>query len=171
MNQGRNHTRTPIAERLRLAGLRATRARVTIGEALESAESPLGLADLESRLAGERLPRSTVFRAVNELTAAGILNRYEFEEGFARYEIADDARGHHHHFICRGCSSVLDVDGLGELERHMGRAEASLESTQGLVVEGHRLDLFGLCPQCAKGTSNPRDPGGNHAARERRQGP
>lgn len=149
MTKGTDDTRPPIAGRLRSAGLRATRARIAIGEALTEADSPMGLADLEILLAHQQLPRSTVFRAVSELTAAGILNRYEFEEGFARYEIADGARGHHHHFICRECRSVLDLDGLGDLERHMGRAEASIETTHGHLVEGHRLDLFGLCSRCA----------------------
>lgn len=151
MNKGIENRRPPIAKQLRSAGLRATRARIAIGEALAEAGAPMGLADLEILLAHEQLPRSTVFRAVSELTAAGILNRYEFEEGFARYEIADGPRGHHHHFICRECRRVLDLDGLGELERHMGRAEASIESTDGHIVEGHRLDLFGLCSRCAAG--------------------
>ncbi|RIK10478.1 MAG: hypothetical protein DCC49_03345 [Acidobacteria bacterium] len=157
MSNGTDDTEPPIAGQLRSAGLRATRARIAIGEALTEADAPMGLADLATLLEHQQLPRSTVFRAVSELTTAGILNRYEFEEGFARYEIANGARGHHHHFICRECRGVLDLDGLGELERHMGRAEASIETTHGHVVEGHRLDLFGLCSRCASDAKKAQD--------------
>lgn len=109
------------------------------------------MADVEDRLASEGIPQSTIYRVVSELVQAGLLRRYEFDEGFARFEPGEEIRGHHHHFVCRSCGDVAEVEVLPELERHLGRAEAILETAEGLRVEGHRLDLFGTCGSCLGG--------------------
>lgn len=150
MSQESQESQDRVIEMLRSAGLRATRARIEIGKLLAAAALPLGFNELESGLKERCLPRSTIYRAVNEMTEAGILTRYEFEEGFARYEIAGFTKGHHHHFVCRSCKTIIDLEDLGELERHMGRAEAQLETATGMKVEEHRLDLFGSCRDCVE---------------------
>lgn len=142
--------RDALVERMRRGGLRITRARKAIAAALATAETPLAMGEIELAAESEQIPRSTVYRVVNEMTAMGLLRRYEFDEGFARFEVADGFRDHHHHFVCRSCRQVLEIEGLGDLERQMGRAEAILEADRGLLIEGHRLDLFGLCASCAR---------------------
>ncbi len=137
-----------VVDGLRSAGLRVTKARAAIASVIAGAETPVGMGEIETRLADNGIPRSTVYRVVNELTELGLVRRYEFDEGFARYEAAEPVKGHHHHFICRSCRSVLEVDETADLERHLAKAEARLERRDGITIEGHRVDLFGLCSDC-----------------------
>lgn len=56
----------------------------------------------------------------------------------ARYELAD--LDHHHHFRCRACERVFEVDGCpGDL--------AGL-APKGFQVDAHDVVLFGRCAAC-----------------------
>jgi Fur family ferric uptake transcriptional regulator len=65
--------------------------------------------------ARKRIGLATVYRALNGLTAAGIVARHEFGDGKARYECAH--RGRHPHLIDldNGRIEKVDVSGLAEL--------------------------------------------------------
>jgi len=52
---------------------------------------------------------ATVYRAIRALLDDGALSAVELPGAPVRYEIA--GRGHHHHFQCRGCCRVYEVQG------------------------------------------------------------
>jgi Fur family ferric uptake transcriptional regulator len=56
-----------------------------------------------------------------------------------RYEEAGKA--HHHHFHCRKCDRVFEVDGCDAIFRRI--------TPQGFRLESHDLTLSGLCADCA----------------------
>ena len=77
----------------------------------------------------------TLLRELNEVLELG------FPEGSNRYD------GHkpypHPHVICTKCRKIIDPD----LER-LNDLKQELVSETGFRITSHRLDFFGLCPDC-----------------------
>jgi len=136
-----------VEERLRAVGQRYTSKRRALVEALATSPNPVAVPDL---LAGDRgLPQSSLYRNLSVLEQAGAVHRVVPDEGFARYELAEDLTQHHHHLVCRSCGTVQDVTVPRGLERQVERARSEVESRTGFSAVSHRLDLIGLCRSCA----------------------
>lgn len=123
---------------------RNTRQRQIICAAVEQQDRPLSPRELHE-VARERLPRvglATVYRAIRELVADGWLRPVGIPGEGARYEKA--GKPHHHHFLCRRCDAVWEVDacptGIEQL------------TPAGFVTEAHEITLFGLCDGCRSET-------------------
>jgi Fe2+ or Zn2+ uptake regulation protein len=67
---------------------------------------------------------------------------------FARYELAEDLTGHHHHLVCSNCGRVDDLPATAAVERSVAVAIDEAARHAGFVTEHHRLDLVGLCSDC-----------------------
>ena len=48
-----------------------------------------------------------------------MIRRVASEDGFARYELAEELTGHHHHLLCSSCGRVQDLHLPGGLERRL----------------------------------------------------
>lgn len=122
---------------------RHTRQRAAIRAVLEGAHRPLSIGEV-LELAQRAVPGlgiATVYRTVGALVEEGFLTGVEIGGEPARYEVS--GRGHHHHFRCRRCLRVFEVDGcLPEVQRL---------APSGFLVEDHEILLFGLCPDCNSG--------------------
>lgn len=110
-------------ERLRAAGLRVTRPRVAVLEAV--AAHPHSDADRVAAAVRQQLgsvSTQAVYDVLHACVGAGLLRRIEPAGSPARYEtrIADN----HHHLVCRNCGTVVDVDCA------VGRAPASTRRTR-----------------------------------------
>ncbi|HSL59095.1 MAG TPA: Fur family transcriptional regulator [Acidimicrobiales bacterium] len=102
---------TPVAaDRLRGAGLRATRPRVAVLVTLDRLGGHRSADELVAVLgsveAGGGVPRSTVFAVLDDLVRAGLVTRVEVEAGPVRHEVAS---GRHHHLVCVACGDIVDV--------------------------------------------------------------
>lgn len=120
---------------------RNTRQRTAIREAIAEAARPLLPQEvLEAAQIGvPGLSLATVYRNLKALLEDGELQAVNLPGENPRYELAD--RSHHHHFQCRQCQRVFEVDACpGDL--------ASL-APPGFTVDGHELTLYGLCRDCA----------------------
>jgi Fur family ferric uptake transcriptional regulator len=94
-----------------------------------------------------RVGRATVFRTLDLLTTRGQLERIDLPSGEHAY-VACAPQEHHHHVLCRVCGKSAEVmdAGMAELVREFG-------ARSGYRIESHRLELFGLCPDCAERAS------------------
>ncbi len=120
---------------------RKTRQRAAIRAAFESACRPLSIQEvLElARKEVRGLGIATVYRNVGALVEEGFLAQVDISGESPRYEVS--GRGHHHHFHCRRCHRVFEVDGcVPEVERL---------APEGFVMESHDILLVGRCPECA----------------------
>lgn len=91
---------------------------------------------------------ATVYRAVSLLNESGQVKAVILADGQTRYEAAH--LGHHHHFRCRRCCRVFDLDVCP-----VALAEpATLPG--GFRVDGHELTLYGKCPGCNRRRSRSR---------------
>jgi Fur family ferric uptake transcriptional regulator len=80
------------------------------------------------------------------LQKLGMVKRFDFGDGTARFElVAEGDDGHHHHLICTKCAGVVEIETCfsTELERQIAR-ENGFESVT------HRLEFYGVCPDCQK---------------------
>jgi Fur family transcriptional regulator, ferric uptake regulator len=129
-------------EALREAGLRATRQRMTVLEALRGRPDTVTAQTLhwELRQAGEPIGLTTVYRTLTALADAGFLDTFE-REGEQAFRLCAD--GHHHHLVCETCNRVEEIT-AEEVERWV----AEVAHRRGFQVTGHRADIFGVCPAC-----------------------
>jgi Fe2+ or Zn2+ uptake regulation protein len=133
--------------RLRAAGHRYTNQRRRLVELLAEAGHPVSIPDI---LPGSDLKQSSVYRNLADLEQAGVVSRVTTDEEFGRYELAEDLIGHHHHLVCSRCGKMRDVDVPPDLERTLDRALDRIAKRAGFARVSHRLDLVGLCADCAR---------------------
>src|SRR5271154_4517006 len=86
-----------VAARLRRAGQRLTTGRRALLEALSRAGRPVTTSELVA--ADPRLPQSTTYRNLALLEQVGVVHRVVGNDDFARYELAEEFTGHHHHHL------------------------------------------------------------------------
>jgi Fur family transcriptional regulator, ferric uptake regulator len=133
----------PITKRPKAnLGQRRTLQRDTIAGVIRAADGPLTVQEILER-AQRSVPGlgiATVYRTLKLLLEAGRLQTVILPSGDTRYE--QSGLGHHHHFHCRTCDEVFDLDAC-PVQVPQGSYEG------GYIVEDHELTLYGLCPACA----------------------
>ena len=134
--------------RLRSAGQRYTRQRRRLVELLTAAGSPMSIPDILA--AGPGLKQSSAYRNLADLEQAGVVRRVSTDEEFGRYELAEELIGHHHHLVCTRCGKIRDVDVPRDVEGALDRALDRIAKRAGFARVSHRLDLVGLCADCAR---------------------
>lgn len=135
-----------VEERLRKADQRYTAGRRAVVGLLATAGRPVSIADIAERL--PRLPRSSAYRTLVDLEAAGLVRRVAAHDEFARYELAEDLTEHHHHLLCVDCGKVVDVILTPGLEQRVGQAIERVAAAEGFQAQTHRLDVLGVCRDC-----------------------
>ena len=123
------------------AGYRRGGARTAVLEVLgrhTCARTALEIDD-ELRAGGRRVGRASVYRALEQLDALGLVSKLDVGDGTARYEpVRHD--GHHHHLVCDDCGNVLPFEDP-ELERSIDRLSRRLD----FEVAEHEVVLHGSC--------------------------
>ncbi len=114
---------------------------------LRRAGRPLTIPEILDAQPG--LAQSSAYRNLQLLEHAGVVHRIVTNAEFARYELAEDLTGdHHHHLICTSCGAVEDVPASAGLERSVAAAAAAITRATGFRTQRHRVDLVGLCKRC-----------------------
>jgi len=134
-------------ERLRRDGQRYTSNRRVLIDALRAADRPVTVLELIDGTPG--MAQSSAYRNLSVLEDAGVVRRLVTADDTARYELAEDLTGHHHHLICERCGDVVDIDVPAELEEGVTSFSSSIAQSHGFHIEHHRLDLIGVCPTCS----------------------
>jgi Fe2+ or Zn2+ uptake regulation protein len=135
-----------VERRLRLIDQRYTSGRRAIIDLLVSAGHPVSIGDIAERLPG--LPRSSAYRHLTDLHAAGLVRRVTASDEFTRFELAEDLTEHHHHLLCMNCGKVIDVTLPAGFEQQASEAISELAEAEGFSPHSHRLDVLGLCAAC-----------------------
>jgi Fe2+ or Zn2+ uptake regulation protein len=116
----------------RLAVLRAVSAHphITADGAAEAARQEIG-----------SISRQSVYDTLGMLATAGIIRRIQPVGSPARFE--DRVGDNHHHLICRGCGSLVDVDCA------IGSAPClTAADTHGYEIDEADVAYWGRCPAC-----------------------
>ncbi|MED5321928.1 MAG: transcriptional repressor [Planctomycetota bacterium] len=122
---------------------RDTAQQRAIREVCQSTSRPLSIDEI-LRLAQSDVPslgQRTVYRIVRRMVEDGLLVPVAVSGQPDRYEWAEVAASHHHHFHCTVCDRMFDVEGcVGKLASLLPR---------GFTLEDHELTLRGRCKSCS----------------------
>jgi Fur family ferric uptake transcriptional regulator len=124
-------------------GQRHTRQRDVIVAVIREATGPLTVNEILNR-AQERVPGlgvATVYRTLKLLQEGGKITTVILPSGETRYE--STGLGHHHHFHCRVCDEVYDLEDCPV-------QIPTRELSNGFQVESHELTLYGICSSCSR---------------------
>jgi Fur family ferric uptake transcriptional regulator len=132
-----------LSRRLREHGLRATAPRVEVLAALEDLGGHRSADEVRDRLAegGRRLPRSSVYNVLGSLAEVGLALTADAGPGAVLYEAG---REWHHHFVCRSCHTVFDVECV------VGARPCLNPGTDVGEVDEAQVIFRGVCSACAR---------------------
>ena len=124
--------------------VRATRQRSAITAMLEDITEFRSAQELhdELRRRGETIGLTTVYRTLQSLADAEIVDVLRTDTGEAIYRRCSS--GHHHHLVCRECGFTVEVDGP-DVERWA----KSVAAKHGFTDSSHTVEVFGLCSECS----------------------
>ena len=134
------------SQELKDAGLKITLPRIKILQILENAEiHHVSAEDVYKLLLanGEEIGLATVYRVLTQFEQAGLVVRHNFEGGHSVFELASEK--HHDHIVCVRCGKVEEFNDV-EIERRQEKVARSM----GYELTDHHLNMYGLCPECAK---------------------
>jgi Fur family transcriptional regulator, ferric uptake regulator len=134
------------AGRLKRDQQRYTTGRRVLVDALAGATRPVTMPELQRT--HPDLALSSAYRNLAVLERAGIVRRLVTSDEHARFELAEDLTGHHHHLICGRCGRIDDFTVSSQLERSLEAALARIVDGTGFRPDHHRLDLVGTCADC-----------------------
>jgi Fur family ferric uptake transcriptional regulator len=118
----------------------------TVRVLLENEEDHLSAEDV-FMLVRDKAPEiglATVYRTLELLSEMHVVEKMNFGDGVARYDLRNDNNHHHHHhLICVQCGAVDEI-----MEDWLGFLEDRLEKEYNFTVLDHRLDFQGICYRC-----------------------
>ncbi|MBU2646971.1 transcriptional repressor [bacterium] len=86
---------------------------------------------------------ATVYKTISLAKALGEVLELEFSQGSNRYD--GNRPFPHPHLICTRCKTIMDPD----LDA-VNYLQDEIVKETGFEVTNHRLDFFGICPDCQK---------------------
>lgn len=123
---------------LRSAGLRATHARIAVINFLDGSGHPSTHLEVTEKLEKSGFEKSTVFRALGDLTEAGLLRKMELGDHVWRFERVGEADASAHpHLLCVDCGSIQCLND-NQVELKASRSVGDIEDVL----------LKGRCPEC-----------------------
>ncbi|MDT5102517.1 MAG: Fur family transcriptional regulator, ferric uptake regulator, partial [Mycobacterium sp.] len=96
--------------------VRSTRQRAAISALLENRDEFRSAQELhdELRRRGDGIGLTTVYRTLQSMAAAGLLDTLRTDTGESLYRRCSEH--HHHHLVCRACGTTVEVQG-GQVEK------------------------------------------------------
>ena len=132
--------------RLRQQERKITSPRAAILEILRQQAHPLTNKEIHRALPKGGADLATIYRAMQLLQKLGMVKRFDFGDGVARFKlVAEGDEGHHHHLVCARCAAVREIG-----ECFQAEFERRIALAHGFTAVTHRLEFFGLCPDCQK---------------------
>lgn len=135
---------TYFSEYLAAQKLKVTPQRMIILQVFLEKDGHVSSEELydEVRRVDESIGQATVYRTLKLLSESGLAKQVDFKEGVTRYE-HNLGVAHHDHLICERCKKTIEI-----VDERIERLQEELAARAGFILTGHRMDLFGLCPDC-----------------------
>lgn len=121
--------------------LKETRQRRRIMELFIGLNSHTSAEELHEavRKEGHNVGLATVYRTLNMLADAGLVEQKSFGDGKHVFEIKHP-NSHHDHLICLDCGKVFEFE-----NEQIEAIQDLIAAEHGFRLQSHRLDLFGKC--------------------------
>ena len=141
--------------RFRGCGYRVTVGREAILELLTNADKHLSADDIYKKL-HSRYPTiglTTVYRTLEILVNMGLVFKFDFGDGRARYELVEGSKKshHHHHLVCTDCKRIIDyTDFINDEIELLKKTEKGLSEKYNFDIANHIIQFYGLCDKCRR---------------------
>ena len=134
------------------SGMRRTAQRTMVYDAIVSLGGHCTAEQIAQQLHKSKpdFPKSTVYRALEALAAAGSVYAAHLGEGPTHYELAT---GDHHHAVCQVCGGVLHVQ-----EELVTALESHLEQAHRFRPVRTEVLVVGVCDDCSRNPTRPASP-------------
>src|ERR1039458_1498490 len=100
-----------LTGRLRQQSRKITGPRAAILEILRQHPHPLTNKEIFAALPQGGCDLATIYRAMQLLEQLGMVKRFDFGDGAARFELVGEGDdGHHHHLVCTSCAEVVAIE-------------------------------------------------------------
>ncbi|MHC4580491.1 MAG: Fur family transcriptional regulator, partial [Planctomycetota bacterium] len=126
-------------------GLRRTGQRAKVVDVFLGTERHVTVQELHDlvRRRHKGIGYATVARTVKLMCESDLCRQVDFGDGAVRYEHKYDHE-HHDHLICLNCGKFEEI-----YSPKLEQLQHELVEKHDYVQHSHKLDIFGLCPECA----------------------
>lgn len=90
----------------------------------------------------QAIGQATVYRTLKLLAECALAQAVSFADGITRYEPHFGVE-HHDHLICEACGRTIEI-----VDPVIERRQEELAAKYGFSLSRHKMDLYGLCPDC-----------------------
>ena len=133
-----------LQQKLRSRSRRITGPRHAILDVMRQRRRPYTIKEVFEALPVGKCDLATVYRSMGMLEEMELVKRFDFGDGVARYElIGTCGHSHHHHLICNDCGRIVEIE-----DCFPKALEDEIAKRNGFRGVTHRLEFFGLCPDC-----------------------
>ncbi|MFC1501361.1 Fur family transcriptional regulator [Elusimicrobiota bacterium] len=137
------------------AGYRFTLPRQTILNVLEKSDTHLSVENILEEVQKEckecdGVNLTTIYRNLEVLIELGIVSKYDFGDGRARYELTQhiNKKHNHKHLVCTVCGRIIDCRDFLEEERKKESEQIKKKYSFNIQEEIHQFR--GICSNCRK---------------------
>lgn len=141
-HEGRENL-SDLTGKLRGKSRKITGPRQAILEVLRRREHPATTREILAELPVGQCDLVTIYRSMHLLEEMGMVQRFDFGDGATRFELIAEHHDHHHHLVCRSCAAVVEITDCFPPD-----LEQKIAKSAGFKSITHRLEFFGLCPNC-----------------------
>ena len=139
--------------RFRGCGYRMTVPRQTILDVLSRTSKHLSAEDVYMAVHKiyPNVGLTTVYRTLELLVQMGLVFKFDFGDGRARYELSEGPKGvrHHHHLVCTDCGRAIDyTDFIDEEVELLNQTERELSKKYNFEITNHLIQFYGVCDSC-----------------------
>ena len=131
-------------EVLKSHNLSVTKARSEILTIFLSSNKPLSIQELKDFKTLCDINESSLYRNLTKLMEVEIIRQVPSINDFSYYELTPQS-SHHHHITCTSCSKIKCLTTCS-----IDNALSKMASKEGFSLEGHSLELYGVCEDCKK---------------------
>ncbi len=127
-------------------GLKKTKPRLSVLKILKSANKPLTAEEiyLECQKYEKAINLSTVYRTLDIFLEKGIVIK-PFIKNDTTSCFTLNHHEHKHYLICSKCKKMVEIDFCP-----FNGFEKKIESETKYTITNHKLEMFGICPNCKK---------------------
>lgn len=144
------HGRPWWHERFIEEGLRFTSPRESIIDAMSRSSRHLSAEEIYFIVHGlyPAIGFATVYRTLDLLTKIGLVSKFEFGDGRARYELTRAEQGMHYHLICSKCGKVINENISDKELKIFKKIEENLSKKNNFKIKNLKIHFIGECEQC-----------------------
>jgi len=140
-------------QRLKKSGYRITSNREAVLGLLAECKEHMSAEEIYIKLRPvcTGIGLASIYRTLEILVNLGLVVKFDFGQGKAKYELAEYEKGkeHHHHLVCRSCGLIIDNKDFSDEElKLLKKTEERLHRKYKFKVINHLVQFYGVCKEC-----------------------